>query len=95
MGSAPARRAWWAEPRTLCDIEADYLPTIEGTSTTKAYIAYLGQEPIGFIQVYVVKDSGDGWWEDETDLGARGIDQFLADGGRLGQGLGTAWSGLS
>ncbi len=30
-----------------------------------------------------------GWWEDETDPGVRGIDQFLADGARLGQGLGT------
>jgi RimJ/RimL family protein N-acetyltransferase len=34
--------------------------------------------------------SGEGWWEDETDPGARGIDQFLADGERLGQGLGRA-----
>lgn len=34
--------------------------------------------------------SGDGWWEQETDPGARGIDQFLANSEQLGQGLGRA-----
>jgi RimJ/RimL family protein N-acetyltransferase len=34
--------------------------------------------------------SGAGWWEQETDPGARGIDQFLANPEQLGQGLGTA-----
>jgi len=81
---------WWAEPRALKEIETHYLPTIEGTSSTKAYIACLDDQPIGFIQAYVVKGSGDGWWADETDPGARGIDQFLADADRLNQGLGTA-----
>ena len=81
---------WWAEPRTLSDITRDYLPTIDGSSTTQAFIACLDGAPIGFIQSYVVLGSGDGWWEDETDPGARGIDQFLADAQRLNRGLGTA-----
>lgn len=81
---------WWSEPRELEDIENDYLPVINGVSSTSAYIISLGQEPVGFIQAYVVKGSGDGWWEDEDDPGARGIDQFLADADRLNQGLGTA-----
>jgi RimJ/RimL family protein N-acetyltransferase len=50
----------------------------------------LDEEPIGFIQSYVVKDSGDGWWEDEQDPGARGIDQYLAEAGSLGRGLGSS-----
>jgi RimJ/RimL family protein N-acetyltransferase len=81
---------WWTKPRALTEIETDYLPSIEGTSSTRAYIACLDGQPIGFIQVYVVKGSGNGWWEDEADPGARGIDQFLADADRLDQGLGTA-----
>lgn len=81
---------WWSEPSTLEDIKEEYLPTLDGRSSTKAFIASLDDEPIGFIQVYVVQGSGDGWWEDETDAGARGIDQFLADAARLNQGLGTA-----
>ena len=47
-------------------------------------------QPAGFIQSYHVMGSGGGWWEDETDPGARGIDQLLADAGRLGRGLGSA-----
>lgn len=81
---------WWNEPSTLEEIKDDYLPTLDGRSSTRAFIATLNDEPIGFIQVYVVQGSGGGWWEDETDAGARGIDQFLADADRLNQGLGTA-----
>lgn len=80
---------WWDGDCSLDDIARDYLPTIEGGSTTEAYIAMLAGEPIGFIQSYVVMDSGEGWWTTETDPGARGIDQFLADASRLDQGLGT------
>ena len=47
--------------------------------SVSAYIALLDGEPIGFIQSYVAMDCGDGWWEDETDPGVRGIDQFLCD----------------
>ena len=53
------------------------------------HIALLAGEPVGWIQSYVAMQCGDGWWQDETDPGVRGIDQFLADGARLGQGLGT------
>jgi RimJ/RimL family protein N-acetyltransferase len=81
---------WWSSPGTLADLEDDYLPSIEGTDSTQAFIASLHHEAVGFIQVYVVSGSGDGWWESEDDPGARGIDQFIADPNRLGQGLGTA-----
>ena len=33
--------------------------------------------------------SGDGWWEDETDPGVRGIDQSLGSASHLNKGLGT------
>jgi aminoglycoside 6'-N-acetyltransferase-1b/aminoglycoside 6'-N-acetyltransferase-2 len=49
----------------------------------------LGEEPIGYAQSYVALGSGDGWWEDETDPGVRGIDQSLANPTQLNQGLGT------
>jgi len=81
---------WWSSPGTLADLEDDYLPSSEGTDSTQAFIASLNHEAVGFIQVYVVAGSGDGWWESEDDPGARGIDQFIADPNRLGQGLGTA-----
>jgi RimJ/RimL family protein N-acetyltransferase len=56
----------------------------------RAYIALADGQPIGFIQSYVPFGAGDGWWPDETDPGARGIDQFLAHEADLGRGLGTA-----
>jgi RimJ/RimL family protein N-acetyltransferase len=81
---------WWREPRTLADLENDYFSAEAEASSTLAYFALLGTEPIGFIQSYVALGSGGGWWEDETDPGTRGIDQFLADEARLGRGLGSA-----
>ncbi|MGQ0653365.1 MAG: GNAT family N-acetyltransferase [Betaproteobacteria bacterium] len=53
------------------------------------YIALLDSQPIGFVQWYAVAGAGGGWWEDETDPGARGIDQFIADPAQLNRGLGA------
>jgi RimJ/RimL family protein N-acetyltransferase len=77
---------WWQPEPTLAELREDYL----SGSSTLAYIAMLDGEPLGFIQSYVAMGSGGGWWEEETDPGRRGIDQFLADGDRLGRGLGQA-----
>jgi RimJ/RimL family protein N-acetyltransferase len=52
-------------------------------------LGYLDQDPIGYIQVYRVRGANPAWWTDETDPGARGIDQFLANAEQLGQGLGS------
>jgi RimJ/RimL family protein N-acetyltransferase len=81
---------WWSYPRTVEDVEFEYLPVALGRSTTRAYIVLLDDQPIGFIQSYVVLGSGDGWWEQETDAGARGIDQFLCNPDQLNRGLGSA-----
>lgn len=87
----PHVREWWGSPTTLAEVEEDYGPTLAPESRDRSYIAYMDGEPIGYIQSYsVVGDHQPEWWPDETDPGARGIDQFLADGTRLGQGLGTA-----
>ena len=80
---------WWLDPPTLLELERDYLPREKNESSTRAYIALLAEEPIGFIQSYVALGSGDGWWELETDPGTRGIDQFLANPDQLGHGLGS------
>lgn len=84
----PHVAAWWQPVPTLEELRADYFPA--QPDGTQAFIAWHAGEPVGFIQCYTVLGSGDGWWPDETDPGARGIDQFLADGSRLGQGLGRA-----
>lgn len=81
---------WWLEPSTVEELRDDYLSPAAAASGLRAYIVHAGDRPVGFIQSYVVMGSGDGWWEDETDPGARGTDQFLANEGELGQGRGSA-----
>ena len=83
---------WWggedAAP-TLAATYQKYSPRLLHQSGVFCYIALLGSRPIGYAQSYVALGAGDGWWEEETDPGVRGIDQFLCDGRSLGQGLGT------
>jgi len=81
---------WWTPTPSLREVIEEFTPTIHPGYPVQGYIALEGDREIGFMQSYVVKDCGDGWWEDETDPGARGIDQFLAHGEDLGRGLGTA-----
>ena len=81
---------WWQPVASFTEIVEDFTPLTYPAASTRGYIAMLDGAPLGFIQSYIVLGSGDGWWENETDPGARGIDQFLADGSRLGQGLGSA-----
>jgi RimJ/RimL family protein N-acetyltransferase len=84
----PHVRRWWNEPTTVATFESDDLrPPLE-QSSARGYIAVIDDVPVGFIQSYVVMGSGGGWWENETDPGARGVDQFLADADQLGRGLG-------
>ena len=44
---------------------------------------------MAFIQCYDVMRADPEWWRDETDPGARGIDQFLANAEQLNHGLGS------
>lgn len=81
---------WWREPTSLDELRRDYLPGTMSESSTRASIAILDGEPIGFMQSYVAMGSGEGWWEQQTDPGTRGIDQFLANAEQLGRGLGSS-----
>lgn len=80
---------WWEGCKTVAEVRAKYLPRLIDHSTALPYVAYLDRLPVGYIQSYVAAETGDDWWPDERDPGVRGMDQFLADGHRLGQGLGT------
>lgn len=83
---------WWggddARP-TLEQTIAKYAPRVFAEDGVSPFIAKLDGRPIGYIQYYVAMGSGGGWWEDVTDPGVRGIDQFLCNETELGQGLGT------
>lgn len=84
---------WWggdAARPSLQDVRTHYLPRVLAQEAVTPYIAVRAGEPIGYAQSYVAFGAGDGWWEDETDPGVRGIDQCLANPADLNQGLGTA-----
>ena len=79
---------WWTPTPSAAELAEDYFPA-EPTST-RACIAMLRDEPLGFIQCYTAMGSGEGWWENERDPGVRGVDQFLANAHQLGRGYGSA-----
>ncbi len=81
---------WWGPAESMDQLHADYVADQRVPGATLAYIASLNGEPVGFIQSYVAMGSGHGWWEDVTDPGVRGIDQFLAHADQLNQGMGRA-----
>ncbi len=81
---------WWSPAPAFSEVQQEFGPLTAGQSTTRAYVVLGNGAPIGYIQSYVARGSGDGWWLDEHDPGVRGIDQFLAHSEQLGRGLGTA-----
>jgi aminoglycoside 6'-N-acetyltransferase-1b len=86
----PHVAAWWGPPPSATDVEQEYGPLTSAQSSTRPYIVLDDRAPIGYIQSYVAKGSGDGWWPDEEDPGVLGIDHFLARPEDIGRGLGTA-----
>ena len=81
---------YWGEPSSVEELRADYLAPEREDPSTEAFIVSFDGRPIGFIQVYTVAGCSGGWWPDETDPGARGIDQFLAEADDLNKGMGSA-----
>jgi RimJ/RimL family protein N-acetyltransferase len=79
---------WWQSPSCLDDVLREYGAELD-SQVTRAYLACLDREPIAFIQSYEVMRADPAWWQDETDPGSRGIDQFLANAQQLNQGLGS------
>jgi aminoglycoside 6'-N-acetyltransferase-1b len=89
---------WWEPAPTFEEVLDDYNPrlappsvrALDAPTGVVQYLAYLGDEPFGYVQAYrVMADQAEGWWLDETDPFALGIDQFIGLPERLNQGLGT------
>lgn len=80
---------WWEGPVSYEHVVRTVGANL-GSPVIEPMLAYLGATPTGYIQSYRVLGADPAWWSDETDPGARGIDQFLANAEQLGQGLGSA-----
>jgi aminoglycoside 6'-N-acetyltransferase len=89
----PHWQEWWGEP----EIEMDHIrDMVEGRDSTRPFVIERGGEPAGYIQQWVVRDARVEPWLTEAPWvawlpdDAVGVDLSLADGDRLGQGLGSA-----
>jgi AacA4 family aminoglycoside N(6')-acetyltransferase len=81
---------WWGGERpSLERVRDDYMPSVLAQQNVTPYIATLDGEPFAYAQSYVALGAGDGWWQEETDPGVRGIDQSIGYSELLGRGLGT------
>lgn len=89
---------YWEPATTLEAVREDYLERLAPQATlaldaaagVSQYLSCEDGEPFGYVQAYrVMAHQGDGWWLDETDPNALGVDQFIGLPHRLGQGLGT------
>jgi aminoglycoside 6'-N-acetyltransferase-1b/aminoglycoside 6'-N-acetyltransferase-2 len=86
----PHLQRWWRKGTVSLDtVRRKYLPRIAGAADARPFLALLQREPFGFIQVYRCDAGTVDWWPDDPGFGVLGIDQFIADGRRLGRGLGT------
>ncbi len=84
---------WWQHETDPAALEADFGAVVDGTDPGEVFLAYDGATAIGLVQRYRFGDNPE-WLEAFAMLAvpaaAMGIDYFLADATRIGQGLGTA-----
>ena len=88
--SRPHVARWWTSDGTPEDTMRELTPLLEPDSGTRGYIASWDGQAAAFVQCYRVMGAGGGWWESETDPGARGVDLFIGEERLLGGGRGTA-----
>jgi RimJ/RimL family protein N-acetyltransferase len=87
----PHLQKWWRdEIMTTEQVREKYLPRITGREAARPFLACRDGKPVGYIQYYLAAAGDPKWWPDRPSLGVLGIDQFLADGDQLGEGIGTA-----
>ena len=86
---SPHVRRWWVGLETLEDAAARYLPAIEGKDPTDFYIALLDEQPIGFVQTYLVSEDPEYAALVGASEGVAGLDLLIGDEQLTGQGIGT------
>jgi aminoglycoside 6'-N-acetyltransferase len=84
----PHVAAWWRGPETLEEVEADHLPSIDGTEPSYHYVIVVDGRPVGMIQWYLVSDFPE--WEEILDVGegVAGVDLLIGEEDATGRGLG-------
>ncbi len=88
--NSPHLQTWWRQGMlTLKEVHRKYLPRISGQDDARPYLVLENEEPVGFIQYYLVEAGKGEWWPDECGENVIGIDLFIGAEENTGQGLGT------
>lgn len=79
---------WWRDLQTMEQVEADHLPSLDGTEPSHHYVIVADGRPVGMIQWYLVSDFPE--WEEILRVGAgvAGVDLFIGEEDSIGRGLG-------
>jgi aminoglycoside 6'-N-acetyltransferase len=87
--SRPHVAEWWAAPQGAEEVEQEFGPCIDGTDPTLVFVCTVAAIPVGMVQLYRLDDNPD--YARAVGLaGGAGIDLFIGEGDRRGQGLGPA-----
>ncbi len=85
----PHVRRWFTDRETYEEVEQRYLPRIEGETPTDMYIALLDEQPIGFVQTYLVAHYPDYAALVGAVEGDAGMDLSIGEEELTGKGFGT------
>ena len=85
----PHVHRWWRDRETYDEVAEHYLPAIEGKEPTDHFIVLLYEQPIGFVQTYLVSDYPDYAALVGVAEGIAGVDLLIGDEVLTGQGLGS------
>jgi RimJ/RimL family protein N-acetyltransferase len=88
----PHIRQWWGKRKTYEDVVEHYLPAILGSKPVDLFLILFHDQPIGFIQSYLLAeypDDAQQFEEANEGEGAAGVDIFIAEPDLLGKGVGS------
>jgi RimJ/RimL family protein N-acetyltransferase len=85
----PHVQRWWKDRETYEEVVGHYLPSIDGTDPTDLYLALLDEQPVSFVQTYLVSDYPDYAALIEVGEGVAGVDLLIGDEELTGQGIGS------
>lgn len=85
----PHVKRWYDEDLDLSTVESvAEIYASEDQGHTRGYIILCGQQPIGYIQTYLIRDYPDYGRHLDLDEDAAGVDLFIGDADYVHKGLG-------
>ena len=84
----PHVKRWWRDRETYEQVEAHYLPSIEGREPSDHYLIELDGRPVGVIQTYLVCDHPEWAAIVGAEEGVAGVDVAIGEEELIGNGLG-------